>query len=232
MQTPPDKAGSFAEMPLTLRDQAAEFDRLQQENFNLKMRNNFLEEQLLSLQRGDTVLSSDELQAEVTQLQELVRQRDFQLAEQVERAARTAGILTEQLRAARAELDRCQGAQGRQHSEGQRSRRRVQELLGNAEMLRSELKEARSTLANELRVAGERKQRHQMTTQLMKRQRDNALEELGRVRATHDARGALVTDLLERVEALRRQKRKLGSEYIAKLQGICDEIQRGRWQLD
>ncbi|KAG1710283.1 hypothetical protein DVH05_017287 [Phytophthora capsici] len=64
-----------------LRDQEAEYSRLQQENFNHKMRIDFLEEQLIRLNNGEKVFGSADLQTEVIQLRLQLEERDQQLAE-------------------------------------------------------------------------------------------------------------------------------------------------------
>ncbi|ETK71650.1 hypothetical protein L915_21124 [Phytophthora nicotianae] len=235
MQTP----GNGYTEGWTLRDQATEYSRLQQENFNHKMRIHFLEEQLIRLNNGDTVFGSEELQVEVAQLRSALGERDQLLAEQdaaMNRATQAIDMLKEQLREAEQtrrsvlRTNDVEAVRAELESVVQKSTRRARELeLGlsltreTAESLSKELQYAQENYRTSMDIAEKSKARDLQILQQQKSDVDMLREEIAHMTRMSQGKDELVVSLRAAVNSLRQRKEQKAKEHTVALSRLYQE---------
>ncbi|KAG2787516.1 hypothetical protein PC129_g12405 [Phytophthora cactorum] len=235
MQTP---GNGFSE-GWTLRDQATEYSRLQQENFNHKMRIHFLEEQLIRLNNGNTVFGSEELEVEVAQLRSALEERDQLLAEQdaaMSRATQAIDMLQEQLREAEQTQRSVLGNNGvealRAENESvvQKSLRQVRELelelRSTKEMVQSlsnELQYVQDNYRTNMDIADKSKARDLQILQQQKSDNEMLREEIAHVKRMSKGKDELVESLRATVDSLWQRKEQEAKEQTAALTRLYKE---------
>ncbi|KAF1782468.1 Centrosomin, N-terminal motif 1 [Phytophthora cactorum] len=238
MQTP---GNGFSE-GWTLRDQATEYSRLQQENFNHKMRIHFLEEQLIRLNNGNTVFGSEELEVEVAQLRSALKERDQLLAEQdaaMSRATQAIDMLQEQLREAEQTQRSVLGNNGvealRAENESvvQKSLRQVRELelelrstKEMVESLSNELQYVQDNYRTNMDIADKSKARDLQILQQQKSDNEMLREEIAHVKRMSKGKDELVESLRATVDSLWQRKEQERRSKLLRSQGST----RRRWR--
>ncbi|KAG7384620.1 hypothetical protein PHYPSEUDO_002434 [Phytophthora pseudosyringae] len=255
MQTPRD-GDIDGRMPhWTLRNQAAEYNRLQEENFNHKMRIHFLEDQLIRLNNGDTVFGSEEMEAEVGRLRSALEDRDRQLAEQdasMTRAAQALDLLQEQLREAQAATARAEPTTQRERrlavdnndaealrakleSVVEESSLQVRELQlelraakENVETPSKQVEYAQENYTRDVDITEKVKERYQQLCEYHKSYIDKLREEVAHVRRMMKGKDELVETLRDEVDSLWQRKEQEGREHTAALTRISNKTEELR----
>ncbi|KAL3665841.1 hypothetical protein V7S43_009265 [Phytophthora oleae] len=201
-----------------LRDQEAEYSRLQQENFNHKMRIDFLEEQLIHVNNGEKVFGSADLQTEVIQLRIKLEECNQQLAKQDVSMVRATQAIQEEAKVV---------AQRRAHQAQE-----LQLALGlekeRVEKLRKQVEYGQENYMRDMNIAEITKQRYQQICEYQKKENDKFREELVHVRRMMKSKDELVETLRAKVASISQCKEQQAKKHTATLSRLCDECSRVR----
>ncbi|KAK1946501.1 hypothetical protein P3T76_002054 [Phytophthora citrophthora] len=181
-----------------LRDQEAEYSRLQQENFNHKMRIDFLEEQLIRLNNGEKVFGSADLQTEVIQLRLKLEERLVQ-------------VLVQRREHQAQELQLALGLEKEK-----------------VEKLSKQIEYGQENYMREMNIAEITKQRYQEICEYQKKENNKFREELVHVRRMMKSKEELVETLRVKVASIRHSKEEQAKKHSATLSRLCDECSRVR----
>ncbi|KAJ0412167.1 hypothetical protein ATCC90586_005780 [Pythium insidiosum] len=243
-----DGAGDAA--ATLLREQQAEHNRLQIDNFNLKLRVNYLENRLLQSNKGAPMADPDDLETELHQTRFYLAEREADvrtMQHNMVKAQEVIGALTEELQAlqaAKSELERLL-AQARDDDSARLERDRAQqrdleralERLASVEQQLERAQGERDAFRSQAEAASEavrrlesENARERDAAREWERQHASAMQELQRAQAMatqRDEEARAATELVERARQEQQQtQRKFASDATLLEQQMKQHVEK------
>ncbi|KAJ0409448.1 hypothetical protein P43SY_002338 [Pythium insidiosum] len=243
-----DGAGDAA--ATLLREQQAEHNRLQIDNFNLKLRVNYLENRLLQSNKGAPMADPDDLETELHQTRFYLAEREADvrtMQHNMVKAQEVIGALTEELQAlqaAKSELERLL-AQARDDDSARLERDRAQqrdleralERLASVEQQLERTQGERDAFRSQAEATSEavrrlesENARERDAAREWERQHASAMQELQRAQAMatqRDEEARAATELVERARQEQQQtQRKFASDATLLEQQMKQHVEK------